>query len=438
MNFRLSLLPTAALVSLCIFTSARAVTIQDPNNTLPDGSAFLIVEAEDAAELGGDDPSVGFVVVDKFNPIKSIESAVKGGLDILPADTNASGGAALLDELGGGQHSHTATWEVQFTIPATYYLYIHASMYNSDGNTSYGNEDSIFVPPAFNMNSSTDWVGFEGYGQFGDPKTGDHMNDGWMPVFNNKVVMSAGQTSVHNDTNEDFWDGTFHWMFADFGVDVDENNVYLGDYGMAIQYEVTEEDLNKVLTFEIGTREPYGVIDSLVFSTSNELLFEYTQEQMDEFFIQSGVQLTPGDFDGDGQLTTADIDDLTKQSAGGLNPAKYDLNTDALVNEEDVKVWIKDLFQSYVGDANLDGQFNSTDLVDVLAAGTYEMDIESAWSSGDFNGDARTNSADLVAALADGGYELGAAAAAAVPEPAGSLTTLIGLTALCRLRRRRG
>ena len=311
MNIRLTLFLATILGSLSIVTAAHAVTVQDPNNVLADGSAFLVVEAESAAELGGDDPTVGFIVVDKTNPIKSTDTAVKGDLDILPANTNASGGAALLDELGGGRQTNTAIWEVQFAIPATYYLYIHASMYNSDGNTSYGNEDSIFLPPAFNLNSSTDWVGFEGYDEIGDPKTGDHIYDGWMPVFNNKVVMSEGQTSVHNDTNEDFWDGTFHWMFADFAVDSDENGGYIDDYGMAIQYEVTETDVNQVLTFEISNREQYGVIDSLVFSTSNELLVEYPQEKLDEFFIQVGGGGVTGDFNGDGQLTTADIDDLT-------------------------------------------------------------------------------------------------------------------------------
>jgi hypothetical protein len=94
------------------------------------------------------------------------------------------------------------------------------------------------------------------------------------------------------------------------------------------------------------------------------------------------------------------------------------LNGDALVNLSDITVWIKDLFDSWMGDATLDGQFNSSDLVEVLSSGSYETDVESVWSTGDFNGDGRSDSSDLVAALADGGYELGPrAAVAAVPEP---------------------
>jgi hypothetical protein len=146
----------------------------------------------------------------------------------------------------------------------------------------------------------------------------------------------------------------------------------------------------------------------------------------------------PGDFNGDGVLDAADVDDLARQTAGGTNPAAYDLNQDALVNSQDLGIWVKDLFHSWIGDANLDGQFNSGDLVAVLASGTYEIDVDAVWSTGDFNGDGRTNSGDLVAALSDGGYEMGPrAAAAAVPEPAGALLMLIALAASARLGRSR-
>jgi hypothetical protein len=143
-----------------------------------------------------------------------------------------------------------------------------------------------------------------------------------------------------------------------------------------------------------------------------------------------------GDFSGNGVLDAPDIDDLTQRSAAATNPEAYDLNSDALVNEADVKFWIKDLYGSWVGDANLDNEFNSSDLVTVLASGKYEVNENSTWSSGDFNGDGRTNSTDLVAALADGGYELGPpAATAAVPEPAAINLLLLGVVAVVHRRR---
>jgi hypothetical protein len=127
----------------------------------------------------------------------------------------------------------------------------------------------------------------------------------------------------------------------------------------------------------------------------------------------------PGDFNGNGVLDAADVDMLTAAVAAGTNPANLDLNADAQVNNADLTIWVKDLRFTYFGDANLDGEFNSSDLVSVLASGTYEADVDSVWSTGDFNGDGRTNSSDLVTALADGGYEAGPrAAVASVPEPA--------------------
>jgi hypothetical protein len=148
-----------------------------------------------------------------------------------------------------------------------------------------------------------------------------------------------------------------------------------------------------------------------------------------------GTVGVPGDFNDDSLLDASDIDDLTAQSSGGAHPADYDLNGDSLVNDGDITVWVKDLFNSWIGDANLDGEFNSSDLVTVLATGTYEADVNAVWTSGDFNGDGRTNSTDLVAALADGGYEAGPrAAVAAVPEPSAVTIALVALLIVGRRR----
>jgi len=144
-----------------------------------------------------------------------------------------------------------------------------------------------------------------------------------------------------------------------------------------------------------------------------------------------------GDFNHNGILDIADIDDLTGQSAGGLNPTDpYDVTDDDLVNDADVVFWIHELFGSWIGDANLDGLFDTNDLIAVLAARTYEQTVPAKWSTGDFNGSGRFDSNDLIDALADEGYENGSyPGVAAVPEPASGL--LLSMFALLLLRYRR-
>lgn len=150
------------------------------------------------------------------------------------------------------------------------------------------------------------------------------------------------------------------------------------------------------------------------------------------------VVLVPGDFNGDGMLDISDINQLSMASASNANDAAFDLTDDALVNANDLTFWIKDLKNSWIGDANLDGEFNSGDFVQVFTAGKFEQEIEANWADGDWNGDGRFNSGDFVAAFTDGGFELGPRTGVqAVPEPAFGVWTVLvcGLLALRRRHR---
>jgi len=151
-----------------------------------------------------------------------------------------------------------------------------------------------------------------------------------------------------------------------------------------------------------------------------------------EFLGLGGVT---GDFNGDGLLDVADINRLSAESAAGNHPPEFDLDNDGFVNASDISVWVRDLKQTWLGDANLDGEFNSTDLVVVFAAGLFELDQDATWEQGDWNGDLRFGSGDLVTAFVDGGYEQGTRGAQAVPEP-GSLM-LFGIAFLGFLANRR-
>ena len=145
-----------------------------------------------------------------------------------------------------------------------------------------------------------------------------------------------------------------------------------------------------------------------------------------------------GDFNGNGVLDVADINDLTVRVAAGENPATYDLNKDARVNTKDIHSWVTDLANTWIGDSNLDGLFNSSDLIAAFSTGEYEDAVaqNSTWSSGDWDGNGEFDSNDLIAALAEGGYEAGArAAVSAVPEPASFVMLIVGLLSVASWRR---
>lgn len=116
---------------------------------------------------------------------------------------------------------------------------------------------------------------------------------------------------------------------------------------------------------------------------------------------------TPGDLDGD-LLTNADDIHLLCNHIRENRPANesFDLNGDGTIDQGDMDVLVVNLLNTSYGDVNLDGIFDSEDLVRLLQSNEYEDDVNgnSTWSTGDFNCDSEFNSRDLVLAFERGGY----------------------------------
>jgi hypothetical protein len=155
-----------------------------------------------------------------------------------------------------------------------------------------------------------------------------------------------------------------------------------------------------------------------------------------QYVALASARLT-GDFDGDGMLTVADVDALSTSIAENTYDGAMDLTHDGVLSNADLEVWVHDLMRTWMGDANLDGEFASSDLVRVFQAGRYETAQTAGWSDGDWNADLRFNSTDLVAAFVDGGYARGPRTLPlAVPEPSSMLLIVASLLALLDLPRR--
>lgn len=165
-----------------------------------------------------------------------------------------------------------------------------------------------------------------------------------------------------------------------------------------------------------------------------------TQAEIQQI-IREGISTATlaGDFDANGALQEADVNLLMGAIAAGANSKPFDLTADNLVNGADLTLWVKDLKKTWIGDANLDSVFNSSDFVSVFQAGKFEVDTSATWGEGDWNGDLRFNTTDFIAAFQDGGFEAGPrpALVASVPEPvAGGFVTVTLLLAAMRLVRK--
>ena len=145
-----------------------------------------------------------------------------------------------------------------------------------------------------------------------------------------------------------------------------------------------------------------------------------------------------GDFNRNGMLDANDIDLLSAEVRENTNDLRFDLNGDSLVDGDDRSTWVNELKGTYFGDANLDGEFNSGDLVEIFRIGHYEDEVagNSSWSTGDWNGDQEFDSGDFVLAFSAGGYERGPRQeAAAVPEPNSPMLCVFAFGAMAIWRR---
>ena len=149
-----------------------------------------------------------------------------------------------------------------------------------------------------------------------------------------------------------------------------------------------------------------------------------------------------GDLDANGIWDATDIDLLSdavrEVSPNGRIDYRFDLNRDGSVDGSDRAYWIQSVMNTYAGDVNLDGEFNSADMVAVFKIGAYENPTFDSvgWADGDWNGDRQFDSGDFVVAFAGGGYEKGPRpAVVAVPEPSSVWPVVLALCFNAKRRR---
>ena len=166
------------------------------------------------------------------------------GVDILPNDTNAFGGDAMLTDFSGTEGN--LTYNVTFKTAGTYYGYIRYSMFEcrTDPQTTsitYGEEDSVYLSRAF-----------------GESVTG--ANGNVMDLSHQGSEPASGQ-----------WEGTFRWERMHV-------RPVSGSGSEVLLLDVAEGDLDTSMIFEIRNRESGVAVDYLLFSTDGTL----TADQLDQ------------------------------------------------------------------------------------------------------------------------------------------------------------
>jgi hypothetical protein len=230
------------------------------------------------------------------------------------------------------------------------------------------------------------------------------------------AIVALGDEAVLRDLKDVDQDGTYTLRLSAVG------NVLTGqvfDESMALLGEVSiEED-----TYSSG----WAGLGAAINDGGDEFLRTLIATSFDDFLASDTLDI---------DVEPPTIDELSEAIRNGSTDARFDIDDNGTVDPDDRGAWVTVLNNTYFGDSNLDGEFNSSDFVVVFTAGEYEDGIagNSLWSEGDWDGDGDFSSSDFVLAFTGRGYEVGPRAPQAVPEPNSICLVLLGFIAVMRTR----
>ncbi|MCA9212572.1 MAG: metallophosphoesterase [Planctomycetales bacterium] len=170
------------------------------------------------------------------------------------------------------------------------------------------------------------------------------------------------------------------------------------DYGFA-EITVTDQEM-EVRYISAETANIFGDLNGNGIEDAGE----------DDFAVFRIIEELPfpdDDISGDGVVDINDLDAICAAILGADDDPKYDVNSDGQVNVDDHNYYANEVLHVILGDANLDGRVNSSDLVLIFQAGRYEKTLPNrvTWQQGDWNCDGRFTTSDLVVMFATGLYE---------------------------------
>ncbi len=180
----------------------------------------------------------------------------------------------------------------------------------------------------------------------------------------------------------------------------------------------TRTHLLRVTSLAVDRGDPSaktGLGDTPLYDQRGTPFSRVTKGRLDIGALELPSTEVDADFNDDGLYALNDLDSLATAIALGLHPTIYDLTYDQRVDLADHDAWLTAAGARNLkpgrpypqGDSNLDGLFDSSDLVAIFQQGEYEDALQgnSSWSDGDWNCDGDSTTADLVTAFQTGMYE---------------------------------
>ena len=106
--------------------------------------------------------------------------------------------------------------------------------------------------------------------------------------------------------------------------------------------------------------------NTLIFKDLVDPVLVIDTDRFGPINAMSLIYCRPGDFDGDGIVDVTDLKKLNEAFKAGSNELTFDVNFDLTVDFKDVLSWIKCSKGTCIGDVNLDGVFDSSDLIELF------------------------------------------------------------------------
>ena len=145
-----------------------------------------------------------------------------------------------------------------------------------------------------------------------------------------------------------------------------------------------------------GDYDRDGDNDLLAYSVESDSLLIYRNETVS--------QSLRGDYTADESISLSDLEILDHALRDRVRRPEFDLDLNGVVDAAD-RLALVALAEKPIGDANFDGVFDSSDLVQIMQHGGFERsEADATWATGDFDGDGHFSTSDLVLAFKSGAY----------------------------------